>query len=205
LIFVKYQAQLAAKEVKTGSETKNISAAIPVSTIASSTISQHPTLAELDAVTIDKSDWQTYENNQYGFKISAPKGWTITLTSSDESLENGASLQISATTTSGQFDSSVALSVENDNEKLSIKDWYFNNVLKGKGDENNVFQITIPTSDEAVAIRADNVNSPADYFYFVRKGKFIYEFEEEKKETPKTDTKTKTPPPTNVKIKWDDE
>jgi hypothetical protein len=176
LIFIKYQSYLAMQEVKKESEAKTVSTSTSVSTIASSTISQHPTLAEMDAVKIDKSDWQIYENKQYGFKISAPKGWTTTLTSSDKSLENGGSLQIYATTTNGQFDSSVVLSVEKDNENLSLKDWYFNGVLEGKGDENNIFQITIPTSDEAVAIRTDDVNSPAEYFYFIRKGNLIYGF-----------------------------
>ncbi|HTX86624.1 MAG TPA: hypothetical protein VMC41_00975, partial [Candidatus Nanoarchaeia archaeon] len=110
LIFLKYQPRTAVQEVEKKSEAKTASTSAPELTNTCSTNSQHLTLAEIDAVKIDKSDWQTYINKQYGFKISAPKDWTIKLTNSKgELLNHNGSLQISPRS-SGDFDIPVDLS-----------------------------------------------------------------------------------------------
>jgi hypothetical protein len=172
LVFAKYQSHLTVQKAEKKSESSQASTSTSESTTASSTISQHPTLAEIDAVKIDESNWQTYTNKQYGFKISTPKNWTTTLTSSDKSLTNNGSLQISPTTNS-QSDIPVDLFIADSDGNLSIRDF----VAKKYMGADSLTKINIPTSDEAEAYFFSEGGSQALYSYFIKKGKLIYEFD----------------------------
>jgi hypothetical protein len=172
-IFINYQSHLAVQKVEKKSEVGTASTSTSGLTTASSTILQHPTLAEINAVKIDESDWQTYKNKQYGFEISAPKDWTIKLTASNGTLMSTlGSLQIYSTNDNNiQSEIPIDLSVEEDDKNLSIEDYYSGTGVKSE----NLIKINIPTSDEAVAVRSQD--SPVTYSYLVKKGKLIYEFD----------------------------
>jgi len=172
LVFVICQFRPNAHEVKKGLDVEAVSTSTSASIIATSTISRHPTLTEIDSVKIDKGDWQTYKNKQYGFEISAPKSWTIRLTASDGSMIDGGSLQISPTTNS-QSDIPVDIFINNVGKNSSIRDW----VAKKYLGADSLTKINVPTSDESAAFFSPVGNSGAIYSYFVKKGEIIYEFD----------------------------
>ncbi len=172
IIFVKYQSHSAVPEVK----KETISTSTPVSAIASSTISQHPTVVEIDAVKIDKNDWQTYENKQYGYKISAPKDWIVSFTSSDKSLQNGGSMQIFPKS-SGDFDIPVNISASENVSNLSLEDWIIKAYSSQGAKAENLNKVDIPTSDEAMSFYSQDSIYGRSYSYFVKKGNLIYEFD----------------------------
>jgi hypothetical protein len=136
----------------------------------------YPTFAEINAIKIDKSDWQTYENKQYGFKISAPKGWAVSLTSSDKSLQNGGSLEISPKS-GGDFDVPINLSVSENINNLSLKDWIIKAYLSQGASAENLNKVEIPTSEEVMSFYFQDSIYGRSYSYFIKKENLIYEFD----------------------------
>ncbi|MDD5528065.1 MAG: hypothetical protein PHO56_03785 [Patescibacteria group bacterium] len=130
----------------------------------------HPSFSEIDAVAIDKSNWQIYENKQYGFKISAPKTWSIILSADDGSLENGGQLMIRPTNDNDPLNSPVALQVQIDNS--SARDWLLKAVEQAATDHEKFIEISIPTSDGAFA----ETSVMGLYGYNIKKGDKVFGF-----------------------------
>jgi hypothetical protein len=185
-IFNKYKLNFFSSQTKLIIKNKTVSSLNSQLATSSSTISIHPTLAELNMVVIDKSDWQTYKNKQYGFEISAPKDWQFILNSPSGSMEGYGALEIRPSGNddcNDQFFAPLDVRVREDNNNLSLYDWMIKTYSIGTSESEigikNLIRINIPTSDEAMATYINFGPGTVIYSYDIKKGGKIFTFNSE--------------------------
>ena len=144
-----------------------------------------PNLSELEFIerSIDKSDWQTYSNNTYGFEIKGPKAWTIKpqmdadlmkIFSTDGPFGNFLSFQPAE---NDDFYAPMSMNIENNPDNLSITDWMLKKDPRNDSHwRENMFKLNIPTTDESATFYLP-LGNQGIYRYLIKKGDKIYSFD----------------------------
>jgi hypothetical protein len=149
-----------------------------------------PSLEELNAIgktSIDKSDWQTYKNDYYGFEIMGPKSWSIKPSNdtgifdntnvTDPAMGNYLSFKPDSVYPSDdQFYAPLNLTVQENPDNLSITKWFLKKYTKFSEGPENFIKIEIPSAEEAVAVFHNFYNNQGIYSYYVKKNNKIYNF-----------------------------
>lgn len=146
----------------------------------------HPSLAELEVIensSIDKSDWQTYKNDYYGFEIKAPKSWNIKQVGKSENFDNSGVADMPSgsylafqPTINDSFYAPLNMYVEDNKDNLSINDWFLKKYINYKVTTKGFISFNIPTAEEAIAMPADFINNEVIYNYYLKKGNKIFNF-----------------------------
>jgi len=134
-------------------------------------------LNEIEKVSINKSDWQTYKNDYYGFEIKAPKSWSVKMSNATGVSGNDNVFSFLPDSNNSLY-TPLNLIVEDNPNNISITDW----MLKKDPANNSKWQegltkLEIPTTDEAAAVFISMYNNEGVYNYVIKKNKKIYNFD----------------------------
>jgi hypothetical protein len=137
----------------------------------------NPSLSELDKVSINTGDWQTYKNTQYNFEIKGPKTWEIKPNSDSGLLDGEGAFLWFKPDINNDFYAPVSMTVLDNSGNLSIAKWFLKNNKKYTVGPKNFIEIKIPTAEEAVAVYIDFSNGQGLYKYYVKKNGKIFSFD----------------------------
>ena len=101
---------------------------VPVQTAPSVQSGSQITTSTEQAVSISRDDWQTYQNDQYGFKIQLPKTWSVVL------QKNSFWLNPDVPGPRDSYYAPTALKVFDNKNKLPISEWFVQQFPKNKVD-----------------------------------------------------------------------
>jgi len=141
-------------------------------------------LNEIEKTSINKSDWQTYKNDYYGFEIKAPKFWGIKLSNKTGALENANITDPSLSNflsflpnSNDQFYAPLDLTVEDNPDDISITDWMLKKDPANHSRwQEGLIQLEIPTTEGAAAFFVSMYDNEGIYRYAIKKNKKIYSF-----------------------------
>ncbi|HTX87204.1 MAG TPA: hypothetical protein VMC41_04045 [Candidatus Nanoarchaeia archaeon] len=137
----------------------------------------NPSIVELNKVSINTGDWQTYKNYQYSFEIKGPKSWEIKPNSDSGLLDGEGAFLWFKPDSNGDFYAPVSMAVLDNPDNFSITKWFLKNNAKYTVGPENFIEINIPTTEEAVAVYVNFINSQGIYKYYVKKNEKIFSFD----------------------------
>ncbi len=147
-------------------QQNNVASSSNLGTIASSSPNlAYPTFAEINAVKIDKNNWQIYKDEKYGFEISAPAGWNFT---GKLDLLNGTELLIMPNSDE-KFNAPTAIGIIHDTSSPEV--WLKKYRQEAKDNPAQIMEINIPSSDGAFVGLSHGI-----YGAYVKKGDDVFGF-----------------------------
>ncbi|HBU06767.1 MAG TPA: hypothetical protein DEB09_01660 [Candidatus Magasanikbacteria bacterium] len=119
---------------------------------------------------ITNVEWQTYKNTDYAFEISIPKTWSVI------PQDSNFWLNPDVPGPRDSFYAPINLIVRENNDNLSIKDWFLKTWPQEKKGADNLTPLIINNSEEAKKRPLDMGSNDKIYTYFIKKDNKIFEF-----------------------------